>query len=206
MNKEMIELCEHCGNKGKQEIVYNDTENFFDKDTHFNEYVYEYVLKCPVCKKITILERYTYDGYCDEDGTQFYDDKRIYPLDLNLSYVPKKIADKFSEAVKLKNYNIEASCATFRKVLEMICNDKGGDMVKRKRLNTKVDILIKENIFPMNMQNAMDLIRTSGNNAVHDNDVEISLFQLNLISDLIYSIIEYLYIIPSKMDNLHNKI
>ena len=88
----------------------------------------------------------------------------------------------------------------------MICNDKGGDMVKRKRLNTKVDILIKENIFPMNMQNAMDLIRTSGNNAVHDNDVEISLFQLNLISDLIYSIIEYLYIIPSKMDNLHNKI
>ena len=201
-----ISQCYHCGNKGLMEVLHVQHEKFGGIiDNEIEEQYYWIMLKCPVCRKVSLLQKYTdesmYDAFEDE---VYYYINNIYPLNnYRMDNVPEKISSTFEASLKVKDIDMELCLIGFRKVLELICKDNNAS---GNNLEKKIEDMINKNIFPKDMEVAYWIIRQIGNKAVHDKELDLTKYDIDEIASLLYSIINYLYIIPQKMIGLKEKI
>ena len=212
-DKQIIAQCYHCGNKGLMNVVSIHKEKFggtFEDengnlDSDFEEIFFWYTLSCPVCKVVTLMQKYTNEGYYNSSTeTVLYDKEIIYPENkLNLKNVPKNIASSFEAALKIKNINSDLTLLSLRKTLELICNDK---IAKGKDLNSKIKSLIDDKVFPVEFEDAYWIIRHLGNKAAHADDTGVHTYDVKEIINLLYTIIDYLYVTPSKIKYLKEKL
>lgn len=210
--KYTINQCYHCGNKGMMEILHEQHEqfggNYINADGSIDYDIEEHyswtLLKCPVCRKISLLQNYTDESMFNPNvGQEFYE-KNIYPLNsYNLNNVPNEISSTFEAALKVKEINTDLCLAGLRKVLELICKD---NKAVSRTLERKIEDMINKNIFPKEMEVAYWIIRQAGNKAVHDKVLGLTKNDIDEIATLLYSIINYLYIIPKKMLKLKDKL
>ena len=208
-----INQCYHCGNKGLMEILHEHMEkfggNYVNSDGSVDHDIEEHytwiLLKCPVCRKISLIQKYTDESmYNLITHIEDYYISNIYPLNsYKMDNVPSNIASAFEAALKIRNINTDLCLAGLRKVLELICKD---NKAVGRTLEKKIDDMINKNVFPKEMEVAYWIIRQVGNKAVHDKVIELTKYDINEIVTLLYAIINYLYIIPNKMIKLKDKL
>ena len=141
-----------------------------------NAYVNLYISKCDNCQQIHI----------------WLDEKMLVPEVSNIplpnEQMPENGKDIYNEARDVFPRSAKASAALLRLALQHLCSELGE---KGKNINTDIKELVKKGL-PVEVQQALDIIRVTGNEAVHpgtmdlDDDEQIAgkLFQLmNFIVD-----------------------
>lgn len=202
--KEEIIKCFHCGNEtpmpkvgeyfwGSREIEFSDFDFF---------YKYE-LFACPVCHKVTLRETYgdeTMMGYYDCNQAKYGEQKSIlFPLNsIDSDSVPNKIKEAYEAALKTKGIDKYVCLMALRRTLELMLNDKGAT---KWGLKKKIEEIAEKGLLPDTLKEASSLTKILGDTAAHDKDLEIDQYDVEAMAEFIGFIIEYLYIIPDKINN-----
>ncbi|WP_291942111.1 DUF4145 domain-containing protein, partial [Cetobacterium sp.] len=123
----------------------------------------------------------------------WYNEKLIYPLRSNLPKanedMPIKIKELYNEAKDVYSISKKSSAALLRLALQYLCIELGEN---GKNINEDIGRLVSRGL-SVEVQQVLDILRVTGNNAVHPG-------QLNLDEDseLVIVMFEYLNIIVEK--------
>ncbi len=206
--KKQVHTCFHCGNTGllkyigktewKDEDIAKDGAGNIINYTlieHENWYVFE----CPVCNKPVIISEYVLDvGETPAEYKTEYPTIAVSPLG-----VPKEIYSAFESAVKTKGIDHSICLLSLRRVLEMICKEKGA---VGKDLEKKIDDLIAKKVFPPMIEDACWIIRQMGNEAAHADDIKVYTYDIEQVIGYVATIIDYLYSLPYRVEKMKTKI
>lgn len=207
--KNKVHTCFHCGNTGllkpigktgwKNEDIYED--NLGNVISYLLiEHEDWFVFECPVCNKPVIISEYIFDAA--ENGP--YEMKIEYPtIALSPDGVPKEIYSAFESAVKTKGIDHSICLLSLRRVLEMICKDKGA---VGYNLEKKIDDLIEKKIFPTMIEDACWIIRQLGNDAAHADKIPVYTYDVEQVIGYVATIIDYLYSLPHRVEKMKKKI
>ncbi len=179
--KESVYTCYHCGNTGllkhigttcwKNEDIVRDPYGEICDYTlieHTNWHVYE----CPVCNQPVVISEYVFDVANEDPGISIEFPK----APIHNEGVPKGIASAFESAVKTKGIDSAICLLSLRRVLEMICKEKGAT---GGTLEDKITCLIASKVLPDMLDDACWIIRKLGNEAAHPIKPIFHLMKLN---------------------------
>ncbi|MFA1822766.1 DUF4145 domain-containing protein [Virgibacillus oceani] len=201
----IAQLCLHCGNETILEIksVVKDEEYEIDADDYGREFLVAtfyttYTLyKCPVCNKVTLKSLEASDIEIGPDGKPYDYKNTLYPVQTGeLSSFPSEIRSAYESALKTRNIDSVICAIGLRRTLEILCYDQGE---KEGSLQQKLNRLSERGVIPKVLDEASHLIRTIGNSAAHDVDVN---FDTQIINDMIRFtriILDYVYVIPKEI-------
>ena len=208
--KSVLIKCFHCGNKTPMDSV--GQYKWGSRDMDFREvdidFLYTYELfACPVCHKVTLRQVYTDEfmrvpvGVNDCD---FYDEETIlYPVSsVECSSIPQKIKDAYEAALKVKGIDKHVSLMALRRTLEMILKDKGAE---KWGLKNMIEEIASKGILPDSLKEASSFAKILGDTAAHDKELHIDQNDVESIADFIGYIIEYLYVVPHKINSYKEK-
>jgi hypothetical protein len=201
--KQEIAVCPHCGNKTTLVILRQteSIETFYNPEnpSETDEITsYYYLVKCKTCKGISL--------YTDIDGMGLFPDTThlCYPKPPRLGEgIPKAISALFEEALKIENLSPEAFVMLIRKVLEHICKDQ---KAKGKNLKEQIQSLGRQGIIPSTLLQMSEVLRLIGNIGAHDVTYKIDFLETQEIKNFIIVILEYVYILPAKVNKLNESI
>ncbi|HEX3043265.1 MAG TPA: DUF4145 domain-containing protein [Bacillota bacterium] len=181
--------CPHCGVYSNQKWSFTCC---FDGKTHSGLIDIIEIAECP---------------YCDEYSL-WYKKRMVYPYSKNALLpnpdMPLDVKSDFEEAHSILSLSPRGASALLRLAIQKLCKYLGEN---GKDLNKDIGELVKKGL-PCRIQQALDIVRVIGNNAVHpgqidlDDDAETAekLFGLvNLIADVMISQ-------PKTIDKLYEKI
>lgn len=203
-----VHTCFHCGNTGLLKLI--GKTGWKDEDIHEDNYgnivsctllEHEdwYAFECPVCHKPVLISEYTFDI-----ANASPERKTEYPtIAVPPNGVPKEIYSAFESAVKTKGIDYAICLLSLRRVLEMICKDKGA---VGRDLEKKIDNLIEKKIFPPMIGDACWIIRQMGNDAAHADKIEVYAYDIEQVIGYVSTIIDYLYSMPYRVDKMKKKI
>jgi len=204
----MIRLCPHCNNVTPHELIvdrsvsrlYDEIETGEGESQKiFENFVYLF-LQCSTCQDCSLVGGFNME--LPQSQSQF---PVLYPASSDLgSSVPEKIAKVYSEASRIRFKAPNAYAGQIRKALEFLCRDQkatGDNLFKQLKS------LVEKGIIPPTLAEMTTLIRLLGNLGVHaEEDDEVSIWDAQLIDDFFRSIIEYVYVAPSKIARLKLRI
>ena len=165
-------ICNAYSNQDWQEIRYisNHSQNYFTELLR---------AECSHCNKYSL----------------WLNGKMIYPEDSGVPLpnpdLSKDIIDDYNEASSILNKSPRGAAALLRLAIQKLCNKLG----EKGDLDESIANLVKKGL-PIKIQQALDIVRVIGNNAVHpgqidlkDNrDTALQLFNLiNVIAQVIIS-------------------
>lgn len=204
--KQILEHCYHCGNKGLLNIVGSNTHDFsvplfdFGNIVGFesSEVVTWFLLSCPVCHQVSLFKKFEGD-YVEESFEEIiYPNKNVESIG-----VPKQIEAAFYAALKVKGIDTSICLMSLRSTLEAICKDKGAI---GKDLDSKIKDLVDKKILPETLNDACWIIRQLGNDAAHADDVIYNEYEVEQVMGFLATIINYLYTMPQKISRLKTNI
>lgn len=206
--KDQVHTCFHCGNTGLMNYVgntywtYDEVERNALGDVIYAvqiEHEYWHVFECPVCHKPVLISEYCFDA--QESRPEI---KTEYPtIAVSRDGVPKDIYSAFESAVKTKGIDYSICLLSLRRVLEMICKDKGAE---GRDLEKKIDDLIEKKIFPPMIEDACWIIRQMGNDAAHADKIAVYTYDIDQVIGYVATIIDYLYSLPYRVEKMKKKI
>jgi hypothetical protein len=204
----MIRLCPHCNNVTPHQLVVDrvvsklyDEINVDEGESQkiFENFVY-FFIQCSTCQDCSLVGGFNIE--LPQSQSQF---PVLFPKSGDLgSGVPEKIAKVYSEAFRIRLKAPNAYAGQVRKALEFLCRDQKatGDNLF-KQLNS----LVEKGIIPPTLAEMTTLIRLLGNLGVHaTDDDEVSVWDAQLIDEFFRSIVEYVYIAPSKIARLKSRL
>ena len=205
---EQIHTCFHCGNTGKMNYIgksgWEQEETHSDKYGHvWGRFIIEhedwFVFECPVCQKPVIMSEYVFDVA----GTP--PERKIeYPIiAVSPEGVPPEIYSAYESAVKTKGIDYSICLLSLRRVLEMICKEKGA---VGRDLEKKIDDLIDKKVLPTMIGDACWIIRQMGNDAAHADKVDVYTYDVEQVIGYVAAIIDYLYSMPYRVNSFKQKI
>ena len=190
----------HC-----RSAVHHGKELFEHIDgRRYNEGFDYHVYQCPTCSGITIYGDFTKYPIVRQTA-----DRRIYPQGSRLlpelhkiasrDCVPGRIVKLYEEVWPLRHIAPNAFAVQIRRALEFLCNDQGasGDT-----LFEKLRVLAANKIFSGHLAEMTDLMRTLGNLGAHAGDDEVDFWDAELLDEFFRSVVEYVYITPSRIARL----
>ena len=203
-----VHTCFHCGNTGVLKYIGKTRW----EDVHVEHDVYgnvEYaqliehedwhIFECPVCHKPVVISEYALDAM-DFEATRTVE----YPtIAVSHDGVPKEIYTAYESAVKTKGIDYAICLLSLRRVLEMICKEKGA---KGNTLEKKIDDLIEKKVLPPMIGEACWIIRQMGNDAAHADKVDVFGVEVDQVIGYVGSIIDYLYSMPYRVNKMKKKI
>lgn len=207
--KNTVHTCFHCGNTGLLKYI-GQTEGWKNEDIIEDsrgniihraliEHEDWYVFECPVCKKPIIISKYSFDI-----ANEAPESKIEYPaIAVSPEGVPKNIYSAFESAVKTKGIDASICLLSLRRVLEMICKEKGAT---GKFLENKVADLVEKNILPPMIGDACWIIRQMGNDAAHADKIDVYTYEVEQIIGYVATIIDYLYSMPYRVSKMKERI
>lgn len=207
--KNTVHTCFHCGNTGLLKYI-GQTSGWKNEDiiedSHGNiihcaliEHEDWYVFECPVCNKPVIVSEYNLDVADIPPET-----KTEYPIiAVPPEGVPKDIYSAFESAVRTKGIDFSICLLSLRRVLEMICKEKGAT---GKFLENKVADLVEKNILPPMIGDACWIIRQMGNDAAHADKIDVYTYEVEQIIGYVATIIDYLYSMPYRVSKMKERI
>ena len=206
--KNEVHTCFHCGNTGLLKPIgktgWKDED--IAEDNYGNVISYTliehedwYIFECPVCRKPVVISEYTFDvADALPETTTEYPTVAVSP-----DGVPKEIYAAFESAVKTKGIDYSICLLSLRRVLEMICKDKGAI---GRDLEKKIDDLIEKKIFPPMIEDACWIIRQMGNEAAHADKISVYTNDIEQAIGYVATIIDYLYSLPYRVGKMKKKI
>ena len=197
--------CFHCGNKTPMKSVgqYSWGSKDLDlreRDIDFN-YLYE-LFACPVCHHVTLRQLYTDEFMYHPMAYDYYEEREetiLYPISsIECVAVPPNIKNAYEAALKVKSIDKNLCLIGLRRTLEMILKDKGAE---KWGLKDKIEEIASKGILPDSLKEASSFAKVLGDTAAHDKDLEIDMNDVDSVSDFIRYIIEYLYVVPYKINS-----
>lgn len=209
MGKNEILTCYSCGNRGLMKFIGSFNNPHFDVDYDENgEVIYHQLIEdtewmlyeCQICHCPVLVSKYTCEFM--PDG---YSEVRIEYPDLNIHNkgIPEKIRSAFLAAVRTRGIDKAICMLSLRRTLEMICKDKNA---VGKDLQDKIADLVGKKVLPEMMNDACWVLRQLGNDAAHADDIEFTENEVRECIDFISIIINYLYSMPLKVEELKDRI
>ena len=203
-DKRILQTCFHCGNKGMLDIKGEYETTWVDIDDCFDGFCHWLLVDCPVCKHASLIGMFTEPGMFDENGDQLFDEKILYPqINMPTEGTPEAIKSALESAIKIKEIDTTTCVMALRRVLELICKEKGAN---GKTLESKLKNLVKNNILPSGFDSACAVIRMLGNSAAHADKVVFYNHEVDELISLLQNIVMYLYALPIKIGKLKEKL
>lgn len=141
-------------------------------------------------------------------GKHYSEGIMLYPKNSSASPphpdMPEEIKMDYNEAKDVVDISPRAASALLRLIIQKLCIDLGA---KGENINEDIKYLVREGL-PPRIQQALDTVRVTGNEAVHPGvmqpediaEVAHSLF------DLVNLIVEYMITFPNKTKELFNNL
>ena len=125
------------------------------------------ISECFLCNEKSIWQ------YMDADYTGEPHNVLIFPI-INSEYVPnrdlrKDIQEDYQEAASIINQSPRGAAALLRLCIQKLCHQLGES---GEHLDTDIENLVKKGLSPK-IQQALDVIRVIGNNAVHPGKIDL---------------------------------
>jgi hypothetical protein len=205
-----ILVCYHCANTVPQRRVasYRGQQLYEHyNDERFNEdFAYD-LYQCPTCQGISI-----YGGFVEYPKFETLSERRIYPRGSHLlperhkiasaECVPQHIIKLYEKIWPLRHVAPDAFAAQVRRALEFICRDQNA---KGDNLFQQLKDLVARGTFPGYFAEITNLMRNVGNLAAHAGEQDIDFWDAELLDDFFRSVVEYVYIAPSKIERLKQR-
>jgi len=115
--------------------------------------------------------------------------------------MPEDVKNDYEEAATILNKSPRGAAALLRLAIQKLCMHLGG---KGKNINDDIKLLVKNGL-PAQVQQALDVVRVTGNNAVHPGQIDTDDVSVagNLF-ELVNVIIEYMVSMPQKIQGLYD--
>lgn len=178
--------CPHCGVLARQYHYYKTNNLDTSYSVSNNNPIRTSI--CENCKKVSL----------------WYFDKMVYPVRGNAPSPNPDMSDEvkkdYEEAASISTQSPRGAAALLRLAIQKLCGHLGGT---GKNINDDIAALVQKGL-PSTVQQALDVVRVVGNNAVHPGQINTDdpenvgkLFALlNLITD-------YMISMPNRVDNLY---
>lgn len=202
--------CYHCGN----ETLMNKTgeSRWSSRDEQNDDFDFSFLYEmftCPVCHKVTLLETYgdeSMQRYDYRGEVEWYKEEKIlFPINsLDSNAIPKPIKAAFEATIKSRNIDTNVCLMSLRRTLELILVDKGAT---KWGLKDKIEEIASKGILPETLKEASSLAKKLGDSAAHGKeiDIEADSHDVNSLIEFVEYIIEYLYVLPYKMDRFKKR-
>lgn len=198
-----VMLCHHCGNTAPQRLVhhYSATERVYSNDGEpFDLENYYFLVQCETCNDVSLFGSAEYMDY-PFDWSQAH---LLYPYSKQLpTTIPERVQKAYLEVSRISKIAPNAFAGQIRRALEYLCLDK---KAKGHTLQEMVQNLASLGIIPPTLAEMTDGIRILGNVGVHASDEEITPSDITTMDDFFKAILEYVYIAPSKMAKLKERL
>ncbi len=206
----MARLCPHCGTKSRFNDIFPVISNIRKDEIGFH-----YLERCQECggivysisnidKNAPVSKGIITSSISESEKTK---EIEIFSYPFVSMISPIKISDSFEksfiEGVKCLNVNAPyAAVSMFRKCLQIIAEDKKAD---GEVLEKKLESLCISGILAANLKEFSAIIRDIGNDGAHPNKYEPSIDDAKDILDFLLLLLDYLYILPEKAEELKRR-
>ncbi len=206
--KEEIFACRHCGNKTSHGLIYLHSVDvplgIYDPEgTPMDAADYFFLFECKTCRGISLKEVFSEELDMGSNGYEIPFDNidYLYPSSQSLNdAIPKGLILVIKEANKVKLISPMAYLILVRKILDELCKERG---IKGKNLEKKLIKLVQLEKLPDIFGDASNNLRLLGNIGAHESKVEINNEDIQLVEEFIFALIEYIYVMPSKLRKLN---
>ena len=187
--------------------------------------VYEKKFTCPHCGAIS-LQRWNHRGWsfghysstdqnpirvarCDhcEKHSLWLNQTMLYP-DVGRAPqpnpdLPNSVSEIYLEAASISTKSPRGAAALLRLAVQILCKELGEE---GRNINSDIAELVKKGL-PERVQQASDIVRVTGNNAVHPGQIDVDDAEVvgNLF-DLINVIAEYTITMPQRIGNIYSEL
>lgn len=201
--KEEIIKCLHCGNETP--MSKKGEYNWGSRDIQYTDFDFSYkyeLFACPVCHKVTLRETYSDETmicYGNYDQLRWDDKKTIlFPVNsIESNSVPPKVKEAYEAALKTKGIDKCICLMALRRTLELLLKDKGAS---KWGLKDKIEEIAAKGLLPDTLKEASSLAKMLGDTAAHGRELEVDQDDVEAMAEFIGFIIEYLYIVPDKIN------
>ena len=202
-----VRLCPHCNNNTPHQLIVNGSvHKLFDEfegdegktEKIIDEFIY-LLLQCSTCGDYSLV-----GGFKIELPQSTSEYPVLYPNSDTLdSSVPEKLRKVYAEAAQIRLRAPNAYAGQIRRALEYLCKDQNA---AGNSLYKQINSLVEMGIIPPTFAEMTTLIRLLGNLGVHATDDEVSIWDAQLIDEFFRSVIEYVYVAPSKIARLKSRL
>lgn len=210
-NTSELLVCYHCGNTvTHQKVGSHHAQHLYEhmEGQRFNEdFDYE-LYQGSTCQGLSI-----YGDFAAYPRHKNVASRRIYPRGSELlpeghmlasaDCVPQRIRQLYEEIWPLRLIAPNAFAGQVRRALEFICRDQkaeGGTLFQQ------LENLVARGTFPGYFAEITDLMRHVGNLGAHAGEKDVDFWDAELLDDFFRSVVEYVYIAPSKIERLKQRI
>ena len=193
-------------------------------NTYITPTVYEKKFTCPHCGAIA-LQRWQDSMWnlgarcesskempirvarCDHCGNNslWFQNSMVYP-DIGTAPqpnpdMPDSVKDIYREAASISAKSPRGAAALLRLAIQVLCKELGE---KGENINEDIATLVKKGL-PERVQQALDIVRVTGNNAVHPGQIGVD--DPNVVGnlfELINVIVEYTISMPNRISTLYS--
>ena len=178
--------CNHCGNSASMAIICDgkhvDITEFVGIGTE--DWTTEWqILRCTNCFEVTIIQEshssvseapHGVDANGNDIWVRNIFREVLYPFgDFTIPKphldMPNAIVKDYEEARQVFSSSPRSSAALLRLAVQKLCKELGGS---GKNINDDIQFLVKEGL-PSYIQQALDIVRIIGNEAVHPGEIDI---------------------------------
>jgi|JI9StandDraft_1071089.scaffolds.fasta_scaffold02689_3 hypothetical protein len=197
MTKQRKYLCPECGNRTAAEVLgcAEDLHWYYVDETDENSamsvsFYYE-VVKCITCSGIQLFHyEEDFDGDLDNVQLLYPETRLIQPQ------VPSQIAHEFAEALKVERVSRTAFAVLVGRVLERLFIDKGA---VGERMYDQIKDLSGKGVIPYTLCEMSHTLRFLRNKGAHVSEYEIDKEEVEAMKDFVTTLLEYVYVAPSKL-------
>jgi hypothetical protein len=169
---------------------------------------------CPTCKKSTVFIIMTKDGQDEQNehaDTYIYDiqaSKHLINHLESLPNIPKDLIRAYRSAINVfESRENSATAVMSKRVIESILKHFLKEKSKGQPLSQQLEILPNQVDLAKPIQSLSHLLATDGSlHRMLELENEMDYETTALLMDLLESLIEYLFVLPGKIELTHNKI
>jgi hypothetical protein len=169
---------------------------------------------CPTCKKSTVFIIMTKDGQEEQNehaDTYIYDiqaSKHLINHLESLPNIPKDLIRAYRSAINVfESRENSATAVMSKRVIESILKHFLKEKSKGQPLSQQLEILPNQVDLAKPIQSLSHLLATDGSlHRMLELESEMDYETTALLMDLLESLIEYLFVLPGKIEVTHNKI
>jgi len=184
-------LCETLAEQDWRTVYNMPSWSNGDKVDHFRKVENVRTCKCTACKGLSL---WVEDRMADPPATAGP------PAQADM---PEPVQELYDEARAVGALSPRAAAALLRVALERLTASLGhGD----KKLNDAIAALVQDGLLPLDLQQAMDALRITGNDASHPGEVRLDdeAGGLTALFELVNVLVERLVSIPSRISKIYD--
>ncbi len=200
-----VAYCSHCGNRATQRLI--NVQRFLtygfraDGTREDHDYISAYYIAvCETCSKILLY----LDEFNDFGEESFVNASLVWPEPRILHHsIPKHVRSCYEEADRIRHFAPNAFAGQIGRALEAMCDDRGA--VKGKLQDRLQELADRKEIPPV-LAEMTHVLRHQRNIGAHADDDSVKPGHVHIIDDFFRVIVEYVYVVPSKLKEFGNQL